>query len=477
MKRKWFAFAALTVLLFPLTASAQSATATVEVQAAESKSPIQAIVEAGRKDNQVQKHLDYLTNRIGPRLTSSEGLQAGSEWARDEFKKMGLKNCRLEKWGEFPVGFERGSSSGRMLEPKKMNLSFGTNSWTAGTKGRVVGAALMGPENDEQLAEMKDEIKGAYVFMKRGPSRRRSREDYAKYLEFRKKLIAMEPAGLIQSTPDERILTGGNYRVDYDNLPTVPVINLLKKQHDEIVDILKKGEKVKLGFDIRNHFRKGPVPLYNVIAEIPGTEFPDEYVVVGGHIDSWDGATGATDNAAGCATTMEAARILMAAGIKPKRTIRFMLWSGEEQGLLGSLAYVKQNPKEMKKISAVFVHDGGTNYVAGIICPESMKKDFEKVFAPAMELDKERLPFEISEVETIRPRGGSDHVSFIRAGVPGFFWRQKGRAVYRTTHHTQYDTYESIVPEYQKHSSIVIALGAYGVAELDHLLSREHVNK
>ena len=190
---------------------------------------------------------------------------------------------------------------------------------------------------------------------------------------------------------------------------------------------------------------------------------------------AWDGATGATDNAAGCATTMEAARILMAAGVKPKRTIRFMLWSGEEQGLLGSRAYVEQNMKEVQeKVSAVFVHDGGTNYVAGIRCTPSQREDFEKIFAEAMELD-ERTPFKISVADTIRPRGGSDHVSFIRAGVPGYFWNQAGRATYRTTHHTQYDTYDSVVPEYQKHSSIVIALGAYGTANLDGLLSREGV--
>jgi Zn-dependent M28 family amino/carboxypeptidase len=152
-----------------------------------------------------------------------------------------------------------------------------------------------------------------------------------------------------------------------------------------------------------------------------------------------------------------------------------MLWSGEEQGLLGSRAFVEKHREEVNKnCSAVFVHDGGTNYVSGIICTEAMKPDFEKIFASAMELD-ERAPFEIETVATIRPRGGSDHVSFIQAGVPGFFWKQAGRATYRTTHHTQFDTYDSVVPEYQKHSSIVIAIGAMGTANLDHLLPRDGV--
>ena len=465
---------------------------------------IQSIIDAGRNGNQVQQHLDYLTNRIGPRLTGSEGVQAACQWARDYFEEIGLE-ARVEKWGEFPVGFERGPSYGRMLEPKRMNLSFGTNAWTAGTKGKVAGRAVLSPKTMDELESIRKDLDGAYVLVERIPRQRRSRgrraakgkgeqkdektekdkqadEERAKRIKrieelrkVREELMKCSPAGLIQSTRDNLIRTGGNYRVDYDNLPTIPVVNLLKEHYDEIKQKIEAGDDVKLAFDIRNHFRRGPIPLYNVIADIPGAEWPEQRVVVGGHIDSWDGATGATDNASGCATAIEAARILMASGVKPRRTIRFMLWSGEEQGLLGSRAYVEKNKDDVQKnVSAVFVHDGGTNYVAGIRCTEGMKQDFEKIFAPAQRLD-ERTPFEISTIPTIRARGGSDHTSFIRAGVPGFFWMQRGRAVYRDTWHTQNDTFETVVPEYQKHSSIVIALGAYGTANLDHLLSREGV--
>lgn len=475
--------------------------ATVESSTA---SMIDTIIETGTKDNQVQKHLDYLTNRIGPRLTGSEGLQAACEWARDEFKAMGLES-RLEQWGEFPVGFERGPSYGAMVSPKKMKLEFGTNAWSAGTKGRVLGKAIIAPKSMEELEGMRDAIKGAYVLIESPPRRRRrpapepaenkaedkktdeasneTKEEPAKpkplTFEQRQELynaiMECEPAGTIRGTSGELILTGGNYRVQMDELPTIPSITLLKTQLDEIKKQIEDGEDVQLAFDIRNHFRQGPIPLYNVIADIPGTQWPDEYVIVGGHIDSWDGATGATDNGAGCATTMEAARILMASGVKPKRTIRFMLWSGEEQGLLGSRAFVEKHRKDVSEnVSAVFVHDGGTNYVAGIRCTEAMKPDFEQVFAAAMDLD-ERAPFEIETIDKIRPRGGSDHVPFISAGVPGFFWKQAGRATYRTTHHTQFDTYDSVVPEYQKHSSIVIAIGALGTANLDHLLPRDGV--
>lgn len=450
---------------------------------------LQKIIDIGQTDNRVQDHLDYLTNRIGPRLTGSEGLQAACEWARDEFKAMGLE-ARLEQWGEFPVGFERGASYGMLVSPKTMKLEFGTNAWTAGTRGRVLGKVMMAPRSMEELEEVRDSIKDAYLFVERTSreSRRQVADPNSPEAEgapkplsraerqaLREAIEECGPAGMVRATSDDLILTGGNYRIDFENLPTIPSITLQKKQWDDIRKMVKDGEEVEVAFDIRNHFRKGPVPLYNVIADIPGTEFPNEYVIVGGHIDSWDGATGATDNGAGCATTMEAARLLMESGVKPRRTIRFMLWSGEEQGLLGSLAYVKKHEKEVNEtVSAVFVHDGGTNYVAGIRCTEAMRPDFEKVFAAAMELD-ERAPFEIETVETIRPRGGSDHVAFIRAGVPGFFWKQRGRATYRTTHHTQYDTYETVVPEYQKHSSIVIAIGALGTANLDHLLPRDGV--
>ncbi len=452
-----------------------------------SATDIQKIIHIGTTDNRVQEHLDYLTNRIGPRLNGSEGMQAACDWARNRFEEMGLSHCRLERWGEFPVGFERGPSYGVMLQPKSMKLEFGTNAWTAGTRGRVPGMAVMAPETMQELDSIHESLEGAYVLTAPRQRGRRSRREAPDAEETGKKRPSIEEtrqvrealsnckiAGFVQSTSDERILTGGRYNISMDELPSTPMINLLKTQWDEIRGLLEAGEKVELAFDIRNHFRRGPIPLSNVIAEIPGTEFPDEFVVVGGHIDSWDGATGATDNASGCATTMEAARILMTAGVKPKRTIRFMLWSGEEQGLLGSKAWVQQNPKEAQNISAVFVHDGGTNYVSGITCTPAMQPDFEKVFADILDLD-ERTPFAISTVDTMRPRGGSDHVPFIAAGIPGFFWNQSGRATYRTTHHTQYDTFETVVPEYQKHSALVIAVGALGTANLDHLLPRDGI--
>ncbi|MDB5350366.1 MAG: hypothetical protein JWN86_1613 [Planctomycetota bacterium] len=435
------------------------------------KESVDRIVAAGREQSQVMDHLDMLTNRIGPRLTSSDNLQTACEWARDRFKSFGIENARLEQWGEFPIGFNRGPWSGRMVEPVQKALTFGTNSWTAGTKGVVRGKAVLAPENEEGLAKIKDLLPGAWVLLPAGGSGRAPGAGG----EFRKALDAAyetaKVAGFVRSTRGDLILTAGNFKISWDKLPTVPSINLLKVQFDELAGLLKEGKPVELEFDIRNYFKKGPIPLYNVIADIPGTEFPDEYVIVGGHIDSWDGATGATDNGTGCATTLEAARVLMKSGIKPRRTIRFMLWSGEEQGLLGSRAYVKAHPELTKKISAVLVHDGGTNYLSGIGVTKAMRKDIDEVFSSVLTLD-EKMPFAIREVSGLRG-GGSDHASFLSAGVPGFFWGQAGKANYTHTHHTQYDTYDTAIADYQRHSSVVTALGAHGIANLDHLLSRD----
>ena len=436
------------------------------------KADVERLLSAAREESRAMEHLDYLVNRIGPRLTSSDGLTTACEWTRDRFKSFGIDDARLEKWGEFPVGFNRGPASGRMVEPGVKELTFGTNSWTAGTRGLVRGPAILAPENAEELEKVKGKLSGAYVLNVSG-----ARGFGGAGGEFRKALAAAyeeaKVAGVIRPVRGDLILTDGDFRADVDKLPTVPSINLLKDQFDEILAVVKEGKPATLEFDIRNYFKRGPIPLYNVIADIVGTQFPDEYVIVGGHIDSWDGATGTTDNGTGCATTLEAARLLMRSGVKPRRTIRFMLWSGEEQGLLGSRAYVKAHPELMPKISAVLVHDGGTNFLSGIGATKAMKADMDIAMAPVVGLDPS-YPFAVREVAGLMG-GGSDHASFLTGGAPGFFWNQAGKAVYRRTHHTQNDTYDAAVPEYQRHSSLVAALGALGIANLDHILSRENM--
>jgi carboxypeptidase Q len=435
---------------------------------------VERILSAAHEESQVMDHLDVLVNRIGPRLTSSDNLTNACEWTRERFASFGIDNARLEAWGEFPVGFNRGPWFGRVIQPEPRTLDFATMAWTAGTKGVVRGKAVLAPKDKKELIAAKESgsLAGAWVVVPRrsagGPQ-----PDAEFTRTFRTLLEDVKAAGIITSSSSgELLLTSGNYHISWDKLPKVPAVTLLRRQLGEIVGWLSVGETVTLEFDIRNYFEKGPIKLYNVIADIPGTDLADEYVIVGGHIDSWDGATGTTDNGTGVATTLEAARILKKAGARPRRTIRFMLWSGEEQGLLGSAAYVKAHKDLMPKISAVLVHDGGTNYLSGLGGTEAMMSDLEQVCAPIKELDPKKYPFALGKVGGLFG-GGSDHSSFLDANVPGFFWRQSGSARYQHTHHTQYDTFDTAIADYQKHSALVVALGAYGIANLDHLLSRE----
>jgi carboxypeptidase Q len=465
-RRFWVALAVAIGFSAPLLVAA------ADKEAGKAKSlEVEKIVAVGHEESQVMDHLDVLCNRIGPRLTGSDNLTNACEWVRDRFKSFGIENARLEQWGEFPVGFNRGPWFGRVIGPEPKSLEFNTMAWSAGTKGAVRGKAVLAPKNKKELDEAKEKktLAGAWVLLPRpGPL---ASSDQAFRRSLRKELEDAKSAGLVSPSSSELLLTDGAHRITWEKLPTLPTVTLLRKQFDELATLLKDGKPVELEFDIRNYFKKGPIKLYNVIADIPGSELPDEYVIIGGHIDSWDGATGTTDNGTGVATTLEAARILMKAGVKPRRSIRFMVWSGEEQGLLGSAAYVKAHKDVMPKISAVLVHDGGTNYLSGIGATEAMMSDFEVVFTPVKDLDPQ-FPFEVRKVVGLSG-GGSDHASFLTANVPGFFWRQAGKAKYQRTHHTQYDTFDAAVPEYQKHSALVAAVSAYGIANLDHLLSRE----
>ncbi|NIM99960.1 MAG: M20/M25/M40 family metallo-hydrolase [candidate division Zixibacteria bacterium] len=227
---------------------------------------------------------------------------------------------------------------------------------------------------------------------------------------------------------------------------------------------------------------RAPTPVFNVIADIPGTELPDEYVIVGAHIDSHDAGTGAADNGTGVAAAVEAARILMESGAEPRRTIRFILFGGEELGKVGSQAYVADHPDLMPRVSAMLNMDQGGDHISGIYATDDLTEDFEKVFAPVRSLSS-RMPFAIQRVEHLTQiiadccggAGTSDHGPFFEAGVPAFNWLQKGQNPVQYRPHTKYDTYEYINPQYQKHSATVIALAAYGMANLDHMLSRENL--
>ena len=451
------------VLLAALVLSPLAASASPQASPAD----VSRITEIGRVDSRVMDHLDHLVNTIGPRLTSSDALTDACRWTRDQFAGWGLE-AWMEPWGTFPVGFNRGPSSARLIHPEEREIAFSASSWSAGTDGPQRGRVVIGISSATDAANArKRDFKGAWVM---NPKKRAKRSDREAINEVYDEAGIL---GTISVARGELLITSGGHRISMDDLPTRPSFRITASDGAAIRTWLEEDEKVEIEIDAPHSFKKGPIELFNVIADIKGSEFPDEYIIVGGHIDSWDGATGTIDNGTGCATTLEAARMLATIGAEPRRTIRFMLWSGEEQGLLGSRAWIKENPEMMDKISAVLVHDGGTNYLSGIHATEAMEPMFNRVFEPVIALAPSDFPFEIRSVGGL-PRGvGSDHDSFLGAGVPGFFWRQAGRSNYNHGHHTQHDTFDMAIPEYQRHSAMVVAIGALALANTDTLVSRE----
>ena len=459
------------------SASGQDVTPVVDDQLAE------LIRVEGIEKSQAMHLLRDLTGNVGHRLTGSDNYTKACDWAVEEFEKMGLSNVHKEQWGEWKLAWNRGVWKGRIVEPVELDMYVATPAWTASTNGMRKGEVVWTPTDLEELEELGD-VKGKFLYYTRRP-RGAVRS-------------ACEDAGIAgwvyEARGDRnyptRVRVFGSHRTamgSIDDVPTIPVIAVQSDHAEQLEDLLDQasdgGEPVICEFQVDSEFRDEPIALYNVIAEIPGTTKPDEVVIVCGHLDSWHQAQGCTDNGTGTASTMEAARILMAVGAKPERTIRFCLWGGEEQGLLGSAAYVRQHRSEMDKVAAVFNHDTGTNWAAALTDAETMHDPMRRVFLPVMKLvapdeDHEDPVFVLKARPTISGGGGSDHASFIAAGVPGLNWTLRGRSDYfGYTWHSQWDTIDVAIEEYQRHTSTVIALAALGTANLPEMLDRSGVSR
>ncbi|MGE3174050.1 MAG: M20/M25/M40 family metallo-hydrolase [Planctomycetota bacterium] len=444
----------------------------------------EATAEAIRTEGIQRSHAMHLLRdltSIGQRLTGSDNFTRACDWAVAEFSSMGLENVHKEKWGEWRLAWNRGEWQGRIVEPYFFPMYVATEAWTASTDGLRRGRVLQAPADELAAAALGEDLRGAFLFFDRRPPKA-----VREYCEQRGIAGWVSPAS---GQPDDkayptRVRVFGDHRTamgSIDKVPTVPSIVVQQDHAERLQKLLDDGEAVVCEFQVDSEFRDGGIPLYNVIAEIPGTEKPDEVVIVCGHLDSWHQAQGCTDNGTGATSTMEAARILSAIGARPKRTIRFCLWGGEEQGLLGSGAYVKMHRTEMEKVSAVFNHDTGTNWAAALTVAETMYEPMLRVTAPmqaltAPDADHEGPTFVLRKSPTISGGGGSDHASFIAAGVPGLNWSLKGRSDYfRHTWHTQWDRLDVAIPEYQAHTSTVVALAALGTANLPELLDRSGV--
>ena len=264
-----------------------------------------------------------------------------------------------------------------------------------------------------------------------------------------------------------------------DNLPTVCDIKLDKNQFEAIYAKVKARERVELEFDIRNHFSPGPVKFHNILGILRGSKYPKEYVISGSHLDSYDVACGAVDDGQGTSVNMESARLLALSGAKPKRTIIFSIWTGEEYGLLGSKYFVEQKTVPLEKISNYFNRDGGPTVATSVTVPQAMYDDFVKICEPIPAINPD-FPFEVRlrEGGPVPKKGrGSDHAHFVMNGVPAVslgLQDIKGYDFnYREIWHTDLDRYDKCIPEYMEHSALVNAIVLYGVANLDHLLSRD----
>ena len=486
---------------------------------------VKQIIEMGRTDNRVMEHLDVLSNRFGGRPIGSDAYDNAVEWVAHTFKSWGLE-VEVHEAGTMPVGFNRGPWFGRMLGgDQAMNLHFVTPSYSSGTKGLQRGHVLMEPRSRGELESMRGTLKGAWVlvtgnntgwevdYSEKGDS---IREDIlAKNDEIRKKnveianrnreknrkdtliaLIEEPPAlffkemreagilGIIQSAPvpllalyDRCVVK--NPDITFDELPEIPDIKLNEHQYEIIKQMVKERRVFELEVDIRNHFKMGPVKYHNVIGKLRGTEYPDEYVMLSGHLDSHDAATGGVDCGSGTTSVMEAARLVAKTGMKPKRTMLFIAFAGEEYGLLGAQAWAKTYADKMDKISNLFNRDGGPLPPVAITVSEAMYDDFVRICEPVKSINPE-FPFEVKKGGPFnKPTrlGGTDASVFAIQGVPAISLEERDikgyNFNYREIWHTERDLYTKSIPEYQKHAATVMAVIGWGVANLDHLLSRE----
>lgn len=429
----------------------------------------QELLQVLEQTSQVQQHLAILCEQHAPRLTGSLAYDRAAQWCAQQFRDYGLE-VRLELWGEFPVRFDRGVQRGRRLGAKTQELDFLTRAWTRGTWGAQRGRAVLEPTTAAELEQRRAALAGAWVL--RGP--RNSDREFAKSLDAA--YAQHKPLGFLRAGRRGGLLTmSGDHRVkleDFDVMKKNLEITLRDDQFAELAKDLEAGIVPELEFEIENIVSPGPVPCTNVVAELKGSEKPEEFVLVGAHLDTWDGAQGAQDNGTGVATTLEAARAIAQAQIRPRRSIRFVLFGGEEQGLFGSEAYVQAHAEELSRCSAVLIHDGGASPLHGLRASYAMVEDLERVFAPLAGIDPAR-PFAIEEVLGLENSGDSDHAPFLShpQPTPAFFWEQSG-AGYTRVHHTQHDRFDTVDPLDQRHNARVVALGALGLAQMERLLDR-----
>lgn len=477
---------------------------------------VKKIRDEEMNNSQVAMIAHYLTDVSGARLTNSPGYRRAANWCVSEFKKWGLANAATEPWGEFGKGWEIQKCYVALSSPYYQSFIAYPFAWSAGTNG-LLSAQVIGVTQDSAAVEkMGARLKGKIVMITdtftsirpafRAYAKRFSDSDlvnlkeqfWGTYDEMQS-YLEMEKAkerffSLLQKKGVAAIVTkdhGGRDGTVYadavdsykkDGHPVVPKIILSTEDFLRIQRLLESNISVKLDVDIKTKFYANDLKASNVIAEIPGTDpvLKNELVIVGGHLDSWYSGTGATDNAAGCTVMIEVMRLLKTLGVKPRRTIRIVLWGGEEQGLIGSYNYVKNhfgNPatKELKpdqsRVSAYYNLDNGSGKVRGIFLQENeaLRPIFEKWMEPFADLGATA----VKSGNT----GFTDHYTFDVTGMPGFEFIQDPLEYLTRTHHSNMDVYDHLAIDDLKQAATVIASFVYHTAMRDEKLPRKPLPK
>ncbi|HNY39449.1 MAG TPA: M20/M25/M40 family metallo-hydrolase [Bryobacteraceae bacterium] len=480
---------------------------------------IYKIKQEAIQNSKVMDHLFYLTEVNGQRLTGSPGYKKAAEWVVKQLQDMGLKNARLEKWGPFGRTWENQRFSAHMVEPNYQPLIGFPLAWSKSTEGVVTGEPVIAViRTEEDMVKFKGQLKGKIVLSeapreiqlldKPFSSRYTDKEleeiaaapdpnarmfggpraggpgNFMQQMALRKKIAAFwaeeAPAALVQSgyRNDGGTIAASSAGNRDPSMPLAPATIALTPEHyNRIYRLLDKKIPVKLELEVRNQIGDTNDDSYNVVADLPGTgKHKDEVVIIGGHLDSWHGGTGATDNAAGSAVMMEAIRVLTTLKLPLDRTVRIALWSGEEQGLLGSRAYVKEHfadPATMKtteawdKLSAYYNIDNGAGKIRGIYLQgnEAARPVFEALLAPFKDMGAATV--------TIKNTSGTDHQAFDAVGLPGFQFIQDPLEYSTRTHHSNMDVYDRVQRGDMIQMSTIMTSLVYHTANRDQKIPRK----
>ena len=499
---------ARTVPLFLLPALLLGSTpvASQVAQEAVNVETVEQIREEGLQRSQIEALARHLTEVIGPRLTGSPGMRKANEWTAATFEEWGLANVQIEPWGEFGRGWQHEDYKGRVLTPFVQPLHGQPLAWTGSTDGLVRGPAVVALVEDESdLAALNGTLNGAFVFIDQ-PQDVEPEFDHVDRRSSLESLLEPEASARSGMSPEERqaffnrirrqraltasvakiaeaegahaifrissredgVIRGGSAGSREPGAEDgLPQVALSREQYNQIVRNVEAGVPVELEVMVQNRFFDDDLQQYNTLAEIPGSDKADELVMIGAHLDSWHMGGGATDNAAGSVIMMEAMRILKTLGVQPRRTIRIALWSGEEQGLLGSRAWVANNEGLHDNISAYLNVDNGTGRLRGI---------WDQSNDQAISVFEQILwPFRDIGVVAVRhgDTGGTDHLAFDAAGIPGFNFIQDPIEYGINTHHTELDTFDHLVLEDLMQAAVVVASTAYHLAMRDEMMPRK----